>query len=743
MAKKNQFKMAGSGSYEAVLKQATTEKVSFFSISKIYPAYITLLITLGVTIGLWQLVDSQVENDRNTSFDKSVTSVMHRFEGEYLKNNQVLTSVSGLYGQLVQVVRDYFDLYASIPTKTIGSLTGVVFAPRVPVKDLSEYYYNTRSQGLWEYIIFPEGNRDTYYPIQFIVPAERNNHLSGFDYGTIPVMKQSMLSAMKENKTVSTPIFEFRKDTATFFLITPVYKKDVEIKTVEQRTKHYDGAVMLEIDAKSFFVEALGTGNQSDSTIIFQVFNVGAKGEKDIIFKSKNVDLLTEDYEPELQESRTLRIADKDIKVQFYTIPNFGGSFAKFAPILTLVVSLLLSALAFAFIVNVINRKQSALSLAERMTRSQRRIVESSNDIIAVMDLEGVWKSMNPASTKILMYEPDEMVNQKIDTLFEDSHDLEEFNRILNEPSENLTQKMDVKMLNKNGETRWVSWSLSVSRIEGLVYTTGRDVTLEKINEEQDRIRNKQIMLAEQLSREASEFKSSFFAKLSLQLRNSLTGILGYLDLISFKAYESDEERDSYIDEASKSSQEILRFVMDTSDTWGISDAESSDSDALKIMTAINLSKPVNEAMDLFNHTFNKQNNFKLLLDNSIANSIAVVETKHLIKTINDILHVLCDDVHEGEISVKAKTLEKEDTTQLIITVPKSTFVSEMIDVFNKNVNNLIDVLKKDRRDMILRFALSASNFRMVNGKMQVISNPDNNQVIVNMHNKVQQEEKV
>ena len=156
-------------------------------------------------------------------------------------------------------------------------------------------------------------------------------------------------------------------------------------------------------------------------------------------------------------------------------------------------------------------------------------------------------------------------------------------------------------MKSKSGEIKWISWSLSVSRIEGMVYTTGRDVTLEKIAEEQEKIRNKQVMLAEQLSREASEYKSNFFAKLSLQLRNSLTGILGYLDLIAFKAYETDEEHDSYIEEATKSSREILSFVMDTSDTWGISESGRGEEESLRVMTPIKVGKPINKAVEEFN----------------------------------------------------------------------------------------------------------------------------------------------
>ncbi len=722
-------------SYEAVLKKATKGKVSYFSFSKIYPAYITLLITFAVSFGLWRLVSNQVENDNHTSFDKAVTSVMTRFEGEYQKNNQVLTSVRGLYDNLVQVVRDYFNLYASIPTKTIGSLIGVIYSPRVKNKEIDDFYYNIRSQGLWDYVIYPDGVRKSYYPIQFIVPWEKNQQWSGYDLSTESLIKNAITKAMENNEVVATPIFKVRTDTLGFYLISPIYKKGKPVKTQKDRIKNYDGAVILLINSNDFFKNSLGIGNQSDTSIVFQCYNTNSS--KDVVFKSKNHSVSKVDYEPELAEEKFLKIADKEFPVKFETIPDFGGSFQQIAPILTLAVSLILSLLASAFIVNVVNRKQSALSLAERMTRSQRRIVESSNDIIAVLDLDGIWKSMNPASVKILQYQPDELVNQKIDKLFVNDTGKAKFYQIVESPSDNLTQKFDVEMLSKNGEIKWISWSLSVSRIEGMVYTTGRDVTLEKIAEGQEKIRNKQVMLAEQLSREASEYKSSFFAKLSLQLRNSLTGILGYLDLIAFKAYETDEEHDSYIEEATKSSREILSFVMDTSDTWGISESSGGEDDSLRVMTPVKVEKPINKAVE----ESNKKHEIIFNLDKSINEHLAVMDMNLLAKTLSDVFDIFIENQNNPKINIKARKLSNEEMTEILISSSKNILLAEMIDIFNKNQDKLIDSLKVDKNDILLRFALAASNFRMLNGKISLSSDENAIKLSIKMPYNLQRQE--
>ncbi len=734
-----------NSSYESVLKQVSTEKVSFFSFSKIYPAYITLIITLSVSLGLWQLVSSQFENETRTNFDKTVTSIMTRFESEYVKHNQVLTSVRGLYDNLVEVVKDYFDLYASIPTKTLESLSSVIYLASVPNDNYGNYVLRVRAQGLYYYDIIPEGSRDIYYPIQFIVPYEKNQHLSGYDLGTINTFKKELIFARDNNKLTATPVFNLKKDTSEFFLISPVYSKGVNLNNEKNRKKYFEGAVILEINSDKFFNTSLGTGNQADTSVIFQVYNVNSTNEKDIIFQSKNANLLKQDYSPDLEDERIFKIADKEIKVKFYTIPNYGGSIRKYAPILTLGVSLLLSFLAFAFIVNVINRKQSALNLAERMTRSQRRIVESSNDIIAVLDLNGYWKSMNPASKKILNYEPDELVNHKIDDLFISDNEKEQFYKIIDEPSEDLTRKIDVLLKSKDGEEKWISFSLSVSRIEGLVYITGRDVTLEKIAEEQEKIRNKQILLAEQLSREANEFKSSFFAKLSLQLRNSLTGILGYLELLSFKAYESEEELDNYIKEAEKSSREILNFIMETSDSWGVSEADktkTSETDSIRVMTAIKLEKPILNAIENFNSSKPKPFDFKI--DETIKNDIAVIDNIHFSKTLTTLFELFAYEIQNPKFMLYSSVTKNDEITNLIIEINGANDLSkQMIDLFNKNIDHLLEILPKDKNDIILNLAIASSNFRMVNGKMNI--KYDGDKIIINiaLQKQIQQQEEI
>lgn len=104
---------------------------------------------------------------------------------------------------------------------------------------------------------------------------------------------------------------------------------------------------------------------------------------------------MAQDFTPLITETRSLKIADREITIEFATVPSFGQGFQGRLPLFSLFGGVLISFVGFAFIFSIVTARGRALDLAERMTRSQRRIVESSQDIIAVMDIQGAWKSLS------------------------------------------------------------------------------------------------------------------------------------------------------------------------------------------------------------------------------------------------------------------------------------------------------------------------------------------------------------
>ncbi len=709
--------------YEEILKQASQQKSFIFKFSRAYPAYIILLLMIMLSIGGWYVVGQKVNSDRSAAFDKATTSIMNRLEFKYRNDYQVLQSMRSLYDNYVQVVRDVFELYGTIPTRTYTSILAILYVPRVYQNELENYILYVRSQGYYEYSINPPGNRDVYYLVEYVVPLENNMHRSGWDLATNDIIKIAIEKAKNNNMVTATEIFEIRSpDTTGFFLISPVYDRDAIAKGNQNLNEIFQGVIALEIDAKTFFETALGTGVATDTSIIFQCIDINKSGDTTIVFESENAFLLETNFVPLLTDTRILNIADREILVKFYSIPNFGGVLQSLLPIITFILGLLISVGFSAFILSIISSRARAIDLAERMTRSQRRILESSNDIIAVLTLDGIWKSMNPACKKIFGLSPQEMIGKKFDEILIYEDEKQNFYRIIDQPKEEYTERIDTQ-ISVNGEIKWISWSLTVSKNDGYIYCIGRDITSEKLAEEEAALRNRQNQLAEQMAREVSEFKTFFMLKLSHQFRNLLTSLMGYLQLLSQKVYDSDEERDNFVELAVQSSEELFTFVSD------INEIALGSSDAGKIdLSFINLSRFIEHIQENFLKYKGKEIKFEII-DGKEASFVA--DSGYLSQSFIELVDALMDGSNSNEVKINAQENPYEAATELQLLVPATSRSIKMVDIYNENQNNLINTLKYDKKDILLKIALTASNIRMMNGNMKIDALGEKDGIIV------------
>lgn len=710
-----------TSSYEAILKEASKKPASKISFAKTFPAYIVLIIMLAISATVFHFIKKDIEESAYLAFDKSCGSVMNRFERKYRSDLGVLESLKGLYDAKAAknsyVVRDVFELHASFPTKSYASILSMIHARYVPLDQKEDFFYFSTAE-YWEYPFEIPPERPFYYFVEYISPMDSSYNSFfpiGFDFATVLVVKEAIEKARDSNMVAATPSLTLRPDTSGFFLIIPNYKRDSSITTVYQKRKNFDGALMLVLDTKKFFESALGSKTASDTSIVFQCYEETVSGGENVVYSSDNADLLKTSYEPYKIETRELKIADKTVHVRFSTIPEFGGKIQKYVPYIALAGSAILSFVFFGFMISVITGRARAVDLAERMTRSQRRIVESSQDVIAALDLDGRWKSLNPAFEEIFGYPAEDFAGKKIYSLFSKESDAEDFRNKVAAVEDETTERIDYRMFADGEKIKWISWNFTISKQDKLIYAIGRDVTLEKLAEEEARFRAKQIRLAEQLAREASEFKSFFMTKLSHQLRNSLTGILGYLQLLSEKIYETDEERDSYVELAEQSSEELFQFVSDIVDVA----VGSEDSEEKMELSNLVVKEIVDKAI-----AYCKENGVEINCDmpEEFAASRAIADDKRLTRTIAELFIAFSGDSERNNFLVQAQENAYEGATEIQILGPGNEVAEEMIEAYKYNKSSLIEALRLDKDDILLRLAIAASNFRLMSGSMSVES---------------------
>lgn len=701
---------------DSVLKKTAKQKSVLFDFKKSYPAYIVLIVLLALSFLAYYFTKDKISSDNRAAFDKAVTSIMNRIDMNYRSVMQVQQSMRGLYDNLVQVVRDYFLLYGTVPTKTYPSITALMSVQKVDNSFLDQFIHYVQSQGYYEYQIRPSGYREYYYPVEFIVPESDTFNLRGFDFATNDILKEKIELARKNGKTISTPAFRMFNDSLFMFIISPVYKKDYSTETENDRYRNFESAVVMLINTHNFFKSAIGKGSPSDTSIIFSITQKNNQGEEEEIFQSSNYGISKSGFTPAITDKRDFKIADRNLVVNFSSVPYFGGNLEIIIPNFVLVGSLFISIVIFLFVLSMINSKTRALEIAERMTRSQRRILMASKDIIGVLSYDGVWKSVNPAFQDIFGISSNEIIGKSIYQLTEDKDELTKILKDATKYKNEFSLKSLVRMKSKDDSDLWISWIFTISSKDKLIYAIGRDVTKEKQTEELRLIKSKQIRLAEQLTKEANEQKTYFMTKMSHKFRNILTTLIGNLQLIQTKSFKDDNELESFSNEALISSEELFAIISNMDDY----NAESGNNlfERAKIVefneVVQNLKKIIDEDDPTISIVFNTDDESKK------AKCFVVPEL------IENALFFASKSLTAGEnkksIEIIAQENKLENSTEIQLVSNSNGLIDEFIKNYKSNSLNVIELLEKDNNDIYLNLALASSLIRVMNGTATVDS---------------------
>ena len=729
------MKKTVNDSYELILKQTSSKKKnSFFSLRKTYPAYIILVIFLIASVFIRYFAKSNIETSLSNEYNKATTSVLNRISAHYFKQIEVLNSMNGLYDLLVEVVKDYFELYATIPTKSYSSILSVSYIPEVKHADMDKFIVNAKGLGYFNYELKTKEVNDVYYPFVNIVPEFKNYHRLGVDIGDQPQAMDAIYRARDNNRMTATEIYTVRQpDTNGLYIFYPVYFRNSERETLEQRKKNFQAVISLEIKFDLFIKEALsgeGMGQKvtipSDSSIFFEIVGLSTDNKEYSIYKSENFVPLGS-FKPLLTNENKLKFADKEFIIKFYSIPNYGGQFQQLLPDLALVIAIILSFAFFGFVLTQLTNKARAQEIAESMTRSQRRIVDTSNDIIAVLDSELIWKSMNPASLPIFGILPDNMIGSSFSDILEDKSLTDTLKNTYIETKADHTERMDFRMYKKDSEPIWVNWSFTFSVSDGLIYCIGRDITFEKAAEEEAKLHTKQIETVNILSKEANFSKSYFMKEMSHQLRNSLTGIEGSLQALKHKLYDSEEELELYVNLANTSSEELHIYVTDIEDASKANDLDTSDF----MLEMLKLSPVLNKCINSCKSEGIISQDSMINISDNIESAVVLADEKSLNLLIQDAILTLGKGTEKINYEINVEINPFEGAVELQILSSANALISEMIELYQKNSNNILDAIKFDKEDALISITRMASTMRLLRGSFKIDTfGPDDGNLI-------------
>jgi CHASE1-domain containing sensor protein len=188
-------------------------------------------------------------------------------------NGSVLYNLQGMFHNVVQIVRDIFELYVSIPESSHPGVQAIGYAPKISRKDIGAFVLYAQNEGYIHYRLSPPGDRPTYFPAQYVVPIVNNRKTSGFDLYSDPNLRSAIDLATDSNKITTTSMVSLGLDRdSTVFLFVPIYADTVQSHTMEERRKFLKGVCFIELHVKTFIEHALHF-NYDSSRISFCVFD--------------------------------------------------------------------------------------------------------------------------------------------------------------------------------------------------------------------------------------------------------------------------------------------------------------------------------------------------------------------------------------------------------------------------------------------------------------------------------------
>lgn len=378
-------------------------------------AWLLLLVSLAITAALWHFSVQLVADRTEARFKTQSLQLKTAVEERLLNYEQVLAGSAGLFAVADGVSRQDWRLYVNRVDidRYYPGIQGIGYAERVAEPDVPDHIARLRSEGLADYLIYPVGEREEYFPVVYLEPGnERNRRAFGFDAFGDSRHRQAMDRARRTGEPTMTPRLVLVQESADyeqvgFLMYMPVYQGTVVPETPEQRQELLQGFVFSAFRMNNLFDGIVGLIAPFLDVRIYD----GGSVDRNALMYGSNLGSLDEDFTFEMNQ--TVRHAGRSWLLQTRSTPAFDYLASDPRPLIVAVSGTLVSLLLFAFALALIRSRLLAQASAGRY----RAITEGASNITVVMDRRGRPMYASPSCEAILGFAPERVEELDLESL--------------------------------------------------------------------------------------------------------------------------------------------------------------------------------------------------------------------------------------------------------------------------------------------------------------------------------------
>jgi PAS domain S-box-containing protein len=467
---------------------------------------LTLLAGLVATVGATWFVANYFEVKTRAEFNDTVSVIAEDIQARVEAYIALLRGCSGLFAVRRQVTSGEFHAFVSRlrVQDDYPGVQGIGYAQRVRPSEREAFIARLRGQGAASFAIWPEGERDEFFPIAYLEPEDRRNRAAiGYDMFSDPVRRAAMESARDTGNPVASSKVTLVQEIegppqAGFLIYVPVYREGDIPPTVAERRAAIQGFAYSPFRADDLFREIL---SPPSGVVALRVYDAPGSSESQLLHRSSGEALRSEGR---FHSTRRVEVAGHawllriDSQSAFDTRAHGGR-----IPLLIFLTGVLVSLLLYYFTNAEAKARYAAEQSAERLKRSRealrqseerlRLVVDSARDYaIMAVDTGGTILSANAGAEQLYGYPPSELVGRDFSVLFTPEERAAQLpQREMARCLETGRAEVDRWTATRTGEPRFVTGVARAIRdefghVHGFIKVT-RDITIRRQTEEQVR----------------------------------------------------------------------------------------------------------------------------------------------------------------------------------------------------------------------------------------------------------------
>lgn len=361
-----------------------------------------LVLSAAATWSAWNAARVRDE----ARFDNGVQRTQAAIEARLELYIGLLRAGAGLFAGSGRVTKEEFGAFArmlDLPGRYPGA-QGIGFARQVRADELAGFEAAMRRDGAEAVSVFPAGEREEYFPIQFLEPLDRRNqHAVGYDMFSDPTRRSAMERARDGGEPAATSRVTLVQEIDPvkqigFLVYMPVYSKGAPPTTVEERRARLVGFVYSPFRTGDLLAGVFA--GERAPRLEFDVHDGAAPAPENVLFRSA--------AEPAEKPSRAddarLRVADREWTVRYRSTPAFDAASTRTLAFWIggagLVASGAMGALAMTLARSA--RRAQGRERELFLQKEQLRVTLASiGDAVVCTDAEGRIVFMNPVAEQL------------------------------------------------------------------------------------------------------------------------------------------------------------------------------------------------------------------------------------------------------------------------------------------------------------------------------------------------------